>query len=120
VRVAHLLAFGALLHIIEDLLRRLHADVRADQQLLELLPQRVVDAAALEEPGDLPEPALARALQRLVRAVAGGFGDDCGRLTLLGRLTLVLLASTEDLEQCGPPRASFPAWYRGPVLCGSP
>jgi len=68
--------------------RRRDAGVRADQQLLELFPQLVIDLAALEQAGDVAEPALARAFERVLGLLVG------------------LLRALEDAEQTSPPVAA--------------
>ena len=78
--VAHRLAvldalfLDALLDVAEDLLRRRDAGVGAEQHLLELVPQLVIDLAAVEEAGDAAEPALAGALERSLGLLVGFLG----------------------------------------------
>ena len=55
----------------QDLLRRRDAGVGADQQLFELVPDLVVDLAAVEDAGDVAEPALAGAFERLFGLLVG-------------------------------------------------
>jgi len=54
------------LHVAEDLVRRGDAGVGADEQLLQLLPDLVVDLAPVEQVRDVAEPALAGAFERLL------------------------------------------------------
>jgi len=53
--------------------RRRDAGVRADQQLFQLLPDLVIDLAAVEEPGDAAEPPLAGAFERVFGLLVGLF-----------------------------------------------
>jgi hypothetical protein len=56
-----------LAHPVEHRLRRLEAGVGAEQDLLELEPEVLVDAAAVEDAGDAAEPAAAGTAERLLR-----------------------------------------------------
>ena len=96
----------ALAHAVEHLLRGGDADVRADEELLQLLPELVVDAAAVEEAGDLAKPAFAGALERLVGALLQLLGDGVDRL--LGGFVDGCLPAKEA-EQGG---TSWRAWLR--------
>jgi hypothetical protein len=79
------------LHVAEDLLRRRDAGVRADQQLLEIIPYLIVDFRPVEQPGDAAEPTLARALEGLFGLLVG------------------LLGAFEDAEQRGASVSD--AWF---------
>jgi hypothetical protein len=49
------------------------AGIGADEELFEILPDLIVDAAPVEEAGDVAEPALAGALERLLGLFVGLF-----------------------------------------------
>jgi hypothetical protein len=92
-----------LAHVVEDLLRGGNAGVGANEDLLQLLPQLVVDAAAVEDAGDAPEPALASAFERLVGALLQ-LSVERRRLLDDGRLGLALRdfsggGTAEEAEQ---------------------
>jgi hypothetical protein len=84
-RILRTLLFDAQLHFAKNLLRRRDARVSADQQLFELVPDLIIDLRPVEKPRDVAEPALARALERLLGPLVG------------------LLGAFEDAEQRGPP-----------------
>jgi hypothetical protein len=65
--------------------RRRNASVRTDEQLLQLLPDLVIELRAVEDAGDIAEPALARALERLFGLLAGlpGALEDAEQMRLL-------------------------------------
>jgi hypothetical protein len=103
------LVFDALACPLQDRLSRRDADVRADQQLLQLLPERLVDApAAVEQPGDLAEEAAPRPFQHLLRLLlkllGGGLGllDGDRRLRRLG-VGLSNLGRTAEEAHSGLP-----------------
>jgi hypothetical protein len=60
------LLLHALADVVQDLLGGLQADIGADQDFLEFLPQVVVDLAALEGADEAAEPGATGALDRLV------------------------------------------------------
>jgi hypothetical protein len=62
------------LHLAEDLVSRRDARIGADQQLLEIFPDLVVDPGPIEEARDVAEPALARPFERLLGLLVGLFG----------------------------------------------
>jgi hypothetical protein len=68
-------------------LRRRYAGISADEQLFQLFPDFVVELRAVEEAGDVAEPALPRALEGLFGLLVGLFG------------------ALEDAEQVQPPLA---------------
>jgi hypothetical protein len=57
----------------EDILRGRHARVGADEQLLQLEPELLVDAGALEEAGDAAEPGATGALEGGLDGAGRGF-----------------------------------------------
>jgi hypothetical protein len=62
------------LEVAEDLLGGDDARIGADEELFELVPDLVVDLAAVEEDGDVAEPALAGAFESLFGLLVGLFG----------------------------------------------
>jgi hypothetical protein len=61
------------LHFAQDFVRRRDAGVGADQELLQLIPHRIVDLAPIEDAGDAAEPAFARLIERLFGLLVGLF-----------------------------------------------
>jgi hypothetical protein len=117
-RLPYALLLHALLETRQDVLSRADTDVGADEQLLQLEPEVVVDAGALEEAGDAAEPGATRPLQRFGRERWRRSFDrprrelsrtlrstGCGRLSRAGFLGLVsgLGGATEQANQGVPP-----------------
>lgn len=62
------------LKVGEDLLRGNDAGISADQEFFQLFPDLVIDLAAIEEAGDVGEPPLAGAFERLLSLFVCLFG----------------------------------------------